>query len=273
MKTAGTFLPGLMLVSHTKYSDHRGNFCEVWKSADGMRGTHRQLHMATSTKNVLRGLHRQNQTKLVMPVTGEILDVVVEPETGNWFSVVLNEKYGLLIPPQYAHGYLVLSDTAMRKHATGVYGTNIPYDAEFDMATIDYADAEARGYMKLDLLNVHVYNHVKSEEHLVQLMREPNWDKLKDAAFVSKLIHLNGQYNNMQKMPEPINSIPRLAMFLSIIRPGKKHLIGLRWAEIAKTVWDTGTDGYSFKRSHSCSYSFLVVVHMNLLEENGIKID
>ena len=51
-------------------------------------------------------------------------------------------------------------------------------------------------------------------------------------------------------MPEPINTIPRLAMFLAIIRPGKKHLIGLPWAEVAKTVWDKGTDGYTFKKSH-----------------------
>ena len=123
MKTAGTFLPGLMLVSHTKYSDRRGNFCEVWKSADGMRGTYRQLNQATSVKNVLRGLHRQNQTKLVMPVTGEILDVAVDPKSGNWFSVVLNEKYGLLIPPQYAHGYLVLSDTAIVQ-----YVVDAPYN-------------------------------------------------------------------------------------------------------------------------------------------------
>jgi hypothetical protein len=54
-------------------------------------------------------------------------------------------------------------------------------------------------------------------------------------------------------------------MFLAVIRPGKKHLIGLPWKEVAKTVWDKGTDGYIFKRSHSCAYSQLVVVHMNLL--------
>jgi hypothetical protein len=68
-------------------------------------------------------------------------------------------------------------------------------------------------------------------------------------------------------MPEPVDSITRLAMFLAVIRPGKKHLIGERWSEIAKTVWDKGTDGYIFKRSHSCAYSQLVVVHMNLLCE------
>ena len=163
--------------------------------------------------------------------------------------------------------------TPIRKHATGVYVTEIPYDPDLDIANIDYADAENRGYIKLDLLNVHVYSQIKNEEHLIQLMREPNWDKLNDSSFVAKLIHLGNQFNTLKKMPEPVNSIPRLAMFLSIIRPGKKHLIGKTWEEIAKTVWSKGTDGYSFKRSHSIAYSQLVVVHMNLLEENGSQLD
>ena len=88
---------------------------------------------------------------------------------------------------------------------------------------------------------------------------------VKDPVFVEKLIHLNNQYYNLQKMPEPVDSIPRLAMFLAVIRPGKKHLIGERWSEVAKTVWDKGTDGYTFKQSHAISYSWLVAVHMNLL--------
>ena len=66
-------------------------------------------------------------------------------------------------------------------------------------------------------------------------------------------------------MPEPIDSIPRLAMFLAAIRPAKKHLIGLPWREVAKTIWDKGSDGYSFKKSHAIAYAQLVVVHMNLL--------
>lgn len=155
----------------------------------------------------------------------------------------------------------------IRKHATGVYVTDIPYDAVNDFANIDYTEAEKRGYVKLDLLNVHVYSHVRSEEHLIELMREPNWDKLKDKHFVEKLIHLSNHYNSLCKMPEPVDSIPRLAMFLAIIRPAKKHLIGLSWKEIAKTVWDKGDDGYVFKRSHSCAYAMLVAVHMNLLCE------
>jgi hypothetical protein len=73
-------------------------------------------------------------------------------------------------------------------------------------------------------------------------------------------------------MPEPINSIPRLAMFLALIRPSKKHLIGESWQEVAKTVWDKEDDGYSFKRSHSCAYANLVVVHINLLEEQNVPV-
>jgi len=153
----------------------------------------------------------------------------------------------------------------IRKHASGVYITPVPYDPINDMASIDYVEADKRGYFKLDLLNVHVYEQVKDEKHLVELMADPDWDKLKDSEFVEKLIHLNGQFYNMQKMPESIDSIPRLAMFLAIIRPGKKHLIGQSWKEINKTVWDKNDDGYVFKKAHAIAYAHLVVVHMNLL--------
>jgi hypothetical protein len=155
----------------------------------------------------------------------------------------------------------------MRKHATGVHVTEIPYDPVYGMSSLDYADAEKRGYLKLDLLNVHVYNMVRDEQHLIELMQEPDWSKLKNKDFVEKLIHLGNQYSTLRSMPEPIDSIPRLAMFLAIIRPGKKHLIGKSWKDVAKTVWDKGSDGYTFKKSHAIAYSHLVVVHMNLLEE------
>jgi hypothetical protein len=161
----------------------------------------------------------------------------------------------------------------IRKHATGVHITQVPYDPVHDIAAIDYVEAEKRGYFKLDLLNVHVYENVRDELHLVELMREPDWKKLEDAKFVEQLIHLNNQYYNLQKMPEPVNSIPRLAMFLAVIRPGKKHLIGEKWSEVAKTVWDKGTDGYTFKKAHGIAYSHLVAVHMNMLNDSFNKGD
>lgn len=155
----------------------------------------------------------------------------------------------------------------IRKHASGIYITDIPYDPVNDMAAIDYTEADKRGYFKLDLLNVHVYNMVKSEYHLVELMREPNWNDLKDRQFVEQLIHLNNHYDSIRRQPEPIDSIPRLAMFLAAIRPAKRHLLGKTWKEIGETVWEKDNTGYQFKRSHAISYSQLVVVHMNLLRE------
>ena len=161
--------------------------------------------------------------------------------------------------------------SSTRKHATGIYVTEIPYDPVYDMASIDYEVAEERGYMKIDMLNVHVYKLVRDENHLVELMREPDWSLLNDSNFVKQLMHLGNHYNSIQRMPDPINSIPRLAMFLAAIRPGKKHLIGLPWSEVSKTIWDKEEGTYSFKKSHAIAYATLVVVHMNLLKENAIK--
>jgi hypothetical protein len=163
-----------------------------------------------------------------------------------------------------------MRNNTLRKHATGIYVTEIPRDALHDMANIDYVVAEKRGYVKLDLLNVHVYSQVKDETHLAELMnREPDWEKLKEKKFVEQLIHLANHYQSIRKMPEPIDSIPRLAMFLAVIRPAKKHLIGLPWKEVAKTVWDKDDTGYTFKKSHSVSYAHLVAVHMNLLSSSS----
>jgi hypothetical protein len=163
----------------------------------------------------------------------------------------------------------------VRRHNTGVYPTDIPYDPVNQMASLDYVEAENRGYIKLDLLNVHVYNHVRDEIHLVELMRDPDWSRLNDPEFVSKLIHLGNHYQSIKRMPEPINSIPRLAMFLAAIRPAKKHLLGKPWHEVSKTIWDKGNEGYIFKKSHSIAYSQLVIIHMNLLceqESNNVSV-
>lgn len=112
--TVGKMLAGLQIIQHTKHKDTRGDFCELWKiNEDGMRGDFRQINLASSYKNVLRGMHRQNQTKIVMPIVGTIFDVALNPETGEWFGIHLNPNCGLLIPPEYAHGYLVTSESAI----------------------------------------------------------------------------------------------------------------------------------------------------------------
>jgi hypothetical protein len=161
----------------------------------------------------------------------------------------------------------ILRDGTWVPHNTGVYVTDIPMDPVTGRASIDYEAAEELGYMKLDLLNVSLYNQIKNEEHLQELIaQEPEWDRLYDPEFCSKLIHIGNHYKTLIQMPEAVDSVPRLMMFMAIIRPAKRHLIGLPWKEVAKTIWDKTNDGqYAFKKSHSCAYSYLVVVNMNLL--------
>lgn len=169
----------------------------------------------------------------------------------------------------------IIRNEKLTKHNTGVYFTDIPVDPYTGQASLDYQLAEDRGYLKLDFLNVNLYQQVTNEEHLAQLMQqEPDWTKLYDTTFCEQLIHIGSHYNTLTKMPEAINSIPRMAMFLSVIRPAKRHLIGLPWAEVAKTVFEKPQDdGYYFKKAHAISYAHLVVVHMNLLTnaEDTIK--
>jgi hypothetical protein len=163
----------------------------------------------------------------------------------------------------------IIRDGKLVKHNTGVYATDVPVDPFVGSASLDYNDAEARGYMKLDLLNVHVYKQVQDETHLIKLMQEPDWTKLYDSSICAQLIHINNHYDTLLKMPEPVDSIPRLAMFLAVIRPAKRHLIGRTWKEVAADVWTKPSDDdYYFKKAHAISYSQLVVVNLNLLCES-----
>jgi hypothetical protein len=153
------------------------------------------------------------------------------------------------------------------QHNTGVYVTDIPQDPFTGRASLDYDAAEERGYMKLDFLNVSLYTQIKSEQHLQELIaQEPEWDRLYDPEFCGRLIHIGNHYKTLIQMPEAVNSIPRMAMLLSVIRPAKRHLIGKPWREVAETVWEKpADDSYFFKKSHSLAYAHLVVVNMNLL--------
>lgn len=161
----------------------------------------------------------------------------------------------------------MIKDGKLSKHNTGVYFTDIPVDPFSGCSSLDYKDAEQRGYIKLDFLNLNLYSQLKDEQHLIELMHtEPAWEKLYDKEFCSKLIHIGNHYNSLIQMPQAVNSIEKLSMFLAVIRPAKRHLIGKMWDDIAQTVWDKDPNGgYAFKRSHSIAYSHLVVVNMNLL--------
>lgn len=158
----------------------------------------------------------------------------------------------------------------VRKHNSGVYLTDIPQDIPNGCAAIDYESAEHRGYFKIDLLNMSVYQLIRDPAHYAEMLAAaPPWSRLwTDSAWASQLVHV-GQYSKLLESMKP-NSIPRMAAFISVIRPGKAHLQNRSWTEVFAEVWN-GDDskGYTFKKSHSISYAALVALHMTLLNQDA----
>ena len=156
-----------------------------------------------------------------------------------------------------------------RKHNSGVYVTDIPRDPVNQCAAIDYESAESRGYFKLDFLNMSVYSLIQSPEHYeAMLAATPPWSRLwTDPHWVSQLAHVGNYYDLLKEMKP--DSIPRLAAFISIIRPGKAHLQNQSWETVFESVWDGDSSrGFVFKKSHAVSYAMLVALHMNLLNQS-----
>lgn len=176
-----------------------------------------------------------------------------------------NRKQILSLIPH--HPACIIKDNTQTRHNTGVYCTAIPHNPVTGVSTLDYKQAQDRGYIKIDLLNVSVYNEIKDQAHLTKLLNtEPPWEKIYDREFCSQVLHIGNHYDTLIKMPEAVDSINKLAMFLAIIRPAKRHLIGLHWDKVEKTIWESATaGGYAYKKAHAISYSHLVAVHINLL--------
>ena len=104
-----------------------------------------------------------------------------------------------------------------------------------------------------------------------ELLAKPiPWDKLRNPIFVGKLVHISNYATMITRLKEPIDSIEKLAMFLAILRPGKKHLQGLTWDEISTMVWEKlSGEGYSFRKSHALAYSILISLQIRALAEAG----
>ena len=136
MKVTATAIPDVLVVEPKVFGDDRGFFFESFnkKSFHDMTGLDVdfvQDNHSKSTKNVLRGLHyqiQQPQGKLVRVVAGEVFDVAVDirrnsPTFGKWVGEILSaeNKKQLWVPPNLAHGFLVLSDSAEFLYKTTDY--------------------------------------------------------------------------------------------------------------------------------------------------------
>ena len=119
-------IEGLCVIQPQVHGDSRGYFMETYSQRDMAEAVldicFVQDNQSMSTKGVLRGLHFQKnypQTKLVRVIRGSVFDVAVDLRKGSatygkWYGIVLTEenKKQFLIPKGFAHGFLVLSDTA-----------------------------------------------------------------------------------------------------------------------------------------------------------------
>ncbi|MBR0774559.1 dTDP-4-dehydrorhamnose 3,5-epimerase [Bradyrhizobium diazoefficiens] len=131
-----TDIPEVLLIEPKFFGDDRGFFFEsfnarAFEQATGLRPNFVQDNHSKSARNVIRGLHyqiKQSQEKLVRVVEGEVYDVVVDirrssPTFGKWVGVHLSaqNKKQLWVPKGFAHGFLVVSDTAQFLYKTTDY--------------------------------------------------------------------------------------------------------------------------------------------------------
>lgn len=148
MNVIETKLPGVKIIEPKVFGDERGFFLETFQEARyqelaGINLRFVQDNHSRSTKGVLRGLHYQKtkpQGKLVRAVSGEVYDVAVDidpnsPTYGAYEGVILSaeNKRQFWVPPGYAHGFVVLSETA-----------------DFEYKCTDYYDASDEGGVRWD---------------------------------------------------------------------------------------------------------------------------
>ena len=126
MNIITTNLPGVIVIEPKVYVDKRGFFLETFREdvllQAGINAHFVQDNHTRSSQGVLRGLHYQmiqTQGKLVRVATGSVFDVVVDvrsgsPSFGQWFGTELNDDNikMIYVPPGFAHGFVVLSETA-----------------------------------------------------------------------------------------------------------------------------------------------------------------
>lgn len=150
MRSRALMLPEVVLLEPERHEDERGFFMELWNAerfrAAGLDFPVVQVNLSRSRKGVIRGLHHQwpePQGKLVTCLRGEIYDVAVDirrgsPTFGRSVAAMLTEDNGrmLWIPPGFAHGFAVVSESAQV-----LYACSAPYRRAHDRV-IRYDDPE-----------------------------------------------------------------------------------------------------------------------------------
>ena len=166
MKFLPQIIPDIILIEPTLHGDERGYFAETFRQdlfndALGKRINFIQENESKSSKGVLRGLHYQvapfSQSKLVRVIEGAVLDVVVDirkssPTFGQHLAIELtaDNKRQLFVPQGFAHGFVVLSDTA-----TFIYKVDSYYAPEYERGiAFNDQDLKINWQLKSELLKL-----------------------------------------------------------------------------------------------------------------------
>ncbi|MGH8559671.1 MAG: dTDP-4-dehydrorhamnose 3,5-epimerase [Methylococcales bacterium] len=147
MEIIETKLPGVLLIKPKYFGDTRGYFMETWNhkkySERGLNADFVQDNLSFSNNGTLRGLHFQNpvqQGKLVQVLSGEVFDVAVDvrsdsPTFGSWVGLNLSAEnhHQLYVPPGFAHGFCVVSDSALFSYkCTQYYSPHCEYNLRWN---------------------------------------------------------------------------------------------------------------------------------------------
>ena len=174
-----TRIPAVKLIKPKVFGDERGFFMETWNARAfaeaGIDTTFVQDNHSRSVKHTLRGLHyqiKQPQGKLVRCTRGEVFDVAVDlrklsPTFGQWVGEILSEEnqHQLWVPPGFAHGFLVLSETGefqykctdfyAPEHERAIHWADKTINIEWPLSNgeqplVSLKDAQARSFEQAD---------------------------------------------------------------------------------------------------------------------------
>lgn len=160
-------------------------------------------------------------------------------------------------------------------HRSGAYLQAMPVDKVTGLAAIPFKDAEERGALKIDFLNLNFYEHFNSREEMLELLKlEPDWNLLMIPSVVEELSQVKNSYDLIQQVKP--KSVLELADCLALIRPKKRFMLD-KYLENPERIRpllygkEEGGDGYGFKKAHAIAYAMMIVLQLHFIKA-GLKV-
>ena len=161
----------------------------------------------------------------------------------------------------------IIRDNKLIAHNSGYYIHNIKSIFPQKLSIISYDILDQTNISKVDFLHNTFYDNFNFRYEILDLIKRPvNWSLLTNELLVKKLMHVSNRYKEMQQFN--INSVPELADFLALMRPGKIHLMQKYLKDkssVANELY-APCDKYYFKKSHAYAYATLITVQMRYFE-------